>query len=176
MPRSKGVRKEAQPDCWCEACHPNDMASMRMITCRICGNKRCPHATDHRNACTHSNELGQIGSSWENVKPPKSRTPLRKSRPKSSVARVAAKGRDCMVRIPGVCNGNPETTVLAHYRLAGYCGTGMKPPDEMGAWACSACHDAIDFRVHLSYENTTIRLWHAEGVMRTQQALKGEME
>lgn len=29
----------------------------------------------------------------------------------------AARGRECQVRIPGVCNGNPETTVLAHYRL-----------------------------------------------------------
>ena len=26
----------------------------------------------------------------------------------------AARGRECQVRIPGVCNGNPETTVLAH--------------------------------------------------------------
>ncbi len=28
----------------------------QMIVCQICGNKRCPHATDHRNACTGSNE------------------------------------------------------------------------------------------------------------------------
>ena len=27
-----------------------------------CGNKRCPHATDHRHACTGSNEPGQPGS------------------------------------------------------------------------------------------------------------------
>ena len=31
-----------------------------MITCEICGNKRCPHALNHRNDCTHSNEPGQI--------------------------------------------------------------------------------------------------------------------
>ncbi|MCX8621624.1 MULTISPECIES: nuclease domain-containing protein, partial [unclassified Gilliamella] len=29
-----------------------------------------------------------------------------------------AKGRECQVRLP-CCNHNPETTVLAHYRLAG---------------------------------------------------------
>lgn len=31
--------------------------------------------------------------------------------------RKAARGRECQVRIPGVCNGNPETSVLAHIRL-----------------------------------------------------------
>ncbi|HBS0984508.1 DUF1364 family protein, partial [Klebsiella pneumoniae] len=30
--------------------------------------------------------------------------------------RKAARGRECTVRIPGYCNGNPETSVLAHYR------------------------------------------------------------
>jgi hypothetical protein len=32
--------------------------------CEICGNKRCPHHTDHRLACTGSNEPGQPGSSY----------------------------------------------------------------------------------------------------------------
>lgn len=35
-----------------------------MVLCAICGNKRCPHATDHRHACTGSNEPGQPGSSY----------------------------------------------------------------------------------------------------------------
>ena len=55
----------------------------------------------------------------------------------------AARGRECQVRIPGYCNGNPETSVLAHYRLAGTCGTGCKPDDTQGAIACSACHDSL---------------------------------
>jgi len=33
-----------------------------MILCPTCGNKRCPHANDHRHACTGSNEPGQQGS------------------------------------------------------------------------------------------------------------------
>lgn len=37
-----------------------------MVLCAICGNKRCPHAKDHRNACTNSNEPGQKGSAYEN--------------------------------------------------------------------------------------------------------------
>lgn len=35
-----------------------------MILCTKCGNKRCPHANDHRNECTDSNEPGQAGSSY----------------------------------------------------------------------------------------------------------------
>lgn len=57
-------------ECWCEACKPNDFNNMRMIVCEICGNKRCPHATNHINECTGSNEPGQKGSSWENYKVP----------------------------------------------------------------------------------------------------------
>jgi hypothetical protein len=40
-----------------------------MILCPTCGNKRCPHATDHRHACTGSNDTGQVGSAYENCKP-----------------------------------------------------------------------------------------------------------
>ena len=30
--------------------------------CELCGNKRCPHHSDHRFACTRSNEPGQVGT------------------------------------------------------------------------------------------------------------------
>lgn len=36
----------------------------RMVVCSICGNKRCPHANNHNNSCTNSNEPGQPGSSY----------------------------------------------------------------------------------------------------------------
>ncbi|OCG68463.1 hypothetical protein A9G41_08310 [Gilliamella sp. Nev5-1] len=80
-----------------------------------------------------------------------------------------ARGRECTVRLP-CCNHNPETTVLAHYRLAGTCGVGIKPNDLQGAWACSACHDEIDRRTR-RFENEFVRLAHAEGVIRTQDTL-----
>ncbi|MBB5508097.1 hypothetical protein [Paraburkholderia atlantica] len=41
----------------------------RMIVCGKCGNKRCPHATDHRNECTNSNEPGQSGSVYGPIDP-----------------------------------------------------------------------------------------------------------
>ncbi|WP_410680884.1 hypothetical protein [Citrobacter braakii] len=52
------------PDCWCRTCRPVTMIDMRFVVCPDCGNKRCPHANDHRNACTGSNEPGQIGSAY----------------------------------------------------------------------------------------------------------------
>ena len=35
------------------------------IVCGICGNKRCPKATDHELDCTGSNEPGQEGSVYK---------------------------------------------------------------------------------------------------------------
>lgn len=51
-------------DCWCRTCRPVTMSDMRFVVCPECGNKRCPHANDHRNACTGSNEPGQVGSAY----------------------------------------------------------------------------------------------------------------
>jgi hypothetical protein len=61
---------DAIEGCKCEYYLPLSMANMRMIVCSICGNKRCPHATHHLNACTNSNEPGQKGSSWEHYPMP----------------------------------------------------------------------------------------------------------
>ena len=53
-----------EPTCWCHTCRPVTVTDMRFIVCPDCGNKRCPHANDHRNACTGSNEPGQEGSAY----------------------------------------------------------------------------------------------------------------
>jgi hypothetical protein len=64
--------RAAVGECHCEACDPMITkpgevfpSNLRMIVCAICGNKRCPHATNHRNACTASNAPGQKGSAYE---------------------------------------------------------------------------------------------------------------
>ncbi|STR57455.1 82 prophage-derived uncharacterized protein ybcO [Klebsiella pneumoniae] len=89
--------------------------------------------------------------------------------------RKAARGRECTVRIPGYCNGNPETSVLAHYRLAGTCGTGCKPDDTQAAIACNGCHDVIDGRTKTTdFTYDELRLMHAEGVMRTLEIWRKE--
>ncbi|WP_270425652.1 DUF551 domain-containing protein [Klebsiella variicola] len=55
---------EIIPDCWCRTCRPVTLSDMRFVVCPDCGNKRCPRANDHRNACTGSNEPGQEGSAY----------------------------------------------------------------------------------------------------------------
>ena len=84
-----------------------------------------------------------------------------------SKTRKSARGQECQVRLPGICNGNTETTVLAHYRMAGMCGMGIKPPDFMGAYACSRCHDLADGRLKADCAEGEIQTAFAEGVMRT---------
>ncbi|MBL5898554.1 DUF1364 domain-containing protein [Lelliottia amnigena] len=89
--------------------------------------------------------------------------------------RKEARDRECQVRIPGYCNGNPETSVLAHYRMAGTCGKGCKPDDQQAAIACSGCHDVIDGRNNTNdYTHDELRLMHAEGVLRTQEIWRRE--
>jgi len=84
-----------------------------------------------------------------------------------------ARGRDCQVRIPG-CPNDTETTVFAHYRLAGTCGTSMKPNDLQGAWACSYCQDRIDQRAKCELTRFDLRLYHLEGMVRTIDTLTRE--
>lgn len=60
--------------------------------------------------------------------------------------RRSARGQECTVRFPGICNHDPETTILAHLRFFGVAGVGQKPSDFLAVYACSACHDALDGR------------------------------
>src|SRR3990167_5912244 len=68
----------------------------------------------------------------------------------------AARDRDCQVRFLG-CS----------------CGMGMKPNDFQAAWACGYCHDIADGRLRAPVQLTRdeVRLYLAEGVMRTQDIL-----
>jgi len=89
--------------------------------------------------------------------------------------RKEARGRGCTVRIPSVCNFNSETVVLAHIRVAGVSGMGLKSPDLLGAWACSNCHDEIDGRTHTSgLSRDELRLAHYDGMARTIMQLHKE--
>ena len=45
--------------CGCRLCNPD---AWWMVLCAKCGNKRCPHATNHNLECTNSNAPGQVGS------------------------------------------------------------------------------------------------------------------
>jgi hypothetical protein len=79
--------------------------------------------------------------------------------------RKLAQGKPCMIRMPDVCNGNPETTVLCHLRMAGISGMSLKASDLLGAWGCSDCHRYVDTH---GIDGRTALL---EGMARTQAYL-----
>jgi hypothetical protein len=61
--------------------------------------------------------------------------------------RDSARDEVCTLRIEGVCNRDPATTVLCHIRDFSHGGMGLKPSDSAGVFGCSRCHDALDRRV-----------------------------
>ncbi len=64
---------------------------------------------------------------------------------RSDKIRAAARGQACTLRIIGVCNSNPETTVWAHANgLRFGKGIGHKSSDLLGAFACCDCHGVYD--------------------------------
>jgi hypothetical protein len=73
--------------------------------------------------------------------------------------RNSANGQECMIRLPGICNFDNSTTVLAHLNGG---GMGMKKSDLFGAFACSSCHAKVD-------SSKEYELDHRQGVERTQK-------
>ena len=80
----------------------------------------------------------------------------------------SARGKDCTVRLPGICNWDSQTVVLAHL---GGGGMGTKKPDYQGAYCCSSCHDALDGRTKTLFSKEYLELAHRQGVERTQEQL-----
>lgn len=78
-----------------------------------------------------------------------------------------AKGQLCQIRINGICNGNPETSVMCHL---GGAGMGTKKSDLFVAIGCSDCHRCVDGD-YQGYSPAYIKFAHYEGVERTQQML-----
>lgn len=80
----------------------------------------------------------------------------------------SARGEKCTVRIPFVCNHNPDTVVFAHINGIRF-GHGAGIKTKLGAYACSACHDVLDGRVRRPQGMTKhdLLLAHYEGVLET---------
>jgi hypothetical protein len=87
----------------------------------------------------------------------------------------SAKGELCLIRIPGICNHDRETTVYcnANGSAAGK-GIGMKSEDELGAYGCYACHMVVDGqrKPPEGWTRTDVRLAFWEGHARTLPILK----
>lgn len=56
------LKRAETEGCWCHECTKTDPFQQVMAVCPVCGNKRCPFATDHNGTCSASNEPGQWGS------------------------------------------------------------------------------------------------------------------
>ena len=84
-----------------------------------------------------------------------------------SILRQVARGQHCLIRIPGVCNGDPGTTVLCHLPGGGMAG---KRSDLAAAGGCSDCHRVVDGEKS-EFSRDTIARWLLEAVLRTQERL-----
>lgn len=78
--------------------------------------------------------------------------------------RKLARGRPCQVRV--VLCSPPDTTVLAHVRLSGISGMGLKAPDQLGAHCCANCHSYCD-----THHDDATKVAFYKGVFRTQAQL-----
>lgn len=84
----------------------------------------------------------------------------------------AARGIQCQIRIPRICNHDPATSVWCHANgSAAGKGIGMKAPDILGAIGCSACHDIYDRRRllpdGLTRDDIALMFWtgHARSIL-----------
>ncbi len=82
--------------------------------------------------------------------------------------RQHARGKPCQIRLNGICSYDVAETHLAHLRMAGITGMGMKAPDLLGSWACAACARATE---NGYAKDLDTKLAFFEGVMRTQDQL-----
>jgi hypothetical protein len=85
---------------------------------------------------------------------------------RSKKLRASARNQECTLNISGVCNGNPETTVLAHIS-DGNGGMALKGNDTSSCFACSSCHDAIDGRIPYfqQSDNANVLDWYLRRAM-----------
>jgi hypothetical protein len=58
--------------------------------------------------------------------------------------RKLAEHQPCYARLFPFCRPETGNVVLAHMRVGGNAGTGLKPPDVCGFPACNWCHAVID--------------------------------
>ena len=84
----------------------------------------------------------------------------------------SARNQPCTVRLPFICNHDDSTTVFAH--LSGIRhGHGVGIKTNFGAYACSACHDALDGRIKRPewLSKDALKLAHYEATIETLEIL-----
>lgn len=97
---------------------------------------------------------------------------IHKSNPvRSQKLRDSANGESCTLRLPNVCNHDPDTTVLAHLPFGGH-GKGIKAGDDHAVWACSACHDVLDSRTRASIDLAELYECCLRGLSETHDRMR----
>jgi hypothetical protein len=87
-----------------------------------------------------------------------------------SKIRKSARDENCSIRIPGVCNGNPQTTVLAHVNTVRK-GIGIKSNDIHAFYSCSCCHDVVDGRRKSEFSRAALIEYQLDAMVETQLKL-----
>jgi len=90
-----------------------------------------------------------------------------KSRRKQTKITKSARGESCTLRIPGVCNHNPETVVLCHAGRGG----GKRLMDWWACYGCADCHDWMDGRASRNMHEMHRDRYVADAVRETQEKL-----
>lgn len=93
------------------------------------------------------------------------------SKKKLTKIRLSARLQECQVRIPGVCNFDETTTILAHKNGAGMA---LKSADLHASYCCSECHNEIDVLLgkrKSDFTDDEILIMFYEGIFRTQLLL-----
>ena len=95
------------------------------------------------------------------------------SKKKRSLSKIrkSAELQECQIRIPGVCNFNETTTILAHKNGAGMA---LKSADLLASYCCSDCHNEIDSLLgnrKSDFTDDQILIMFYEGIFRTQLLL-----
>ena len=85
---------------------------------------------------------------------------------RSKHLRNSARDQECTLQIAGICNCNPETTILAHLPDESH-GMALKADDISACFACSACHDVIDSRSSNQISNEDREFYMRRAQIRT---------
>lgn len=90
-----------------------------------------------------------------------------------------ARGRHCLLRVPGVCRGGTETTVAAHSNWACHGGKGgaRKADDEYSVWGCFGCHHWLDqIAAPKATKQTAFMRAHADQVLEWRRIAQDPSE
>lgn len=83
----------------------------------------------------------------------------------------SARDEECQIRLIGVCNFDPATSVWCHAAGCDIKGIGQKTHDLLGAIGCSACHDVLDRRrkppLGMMRDDVELSFWrgHARSIL-----------